>query len=163
VVGNWEVVTESSSTPDQDSTVGVKREREEELDPASQPWKLKSKIARVGLDEVYDPGIIPIRLKAENEEQGAPQIKAEESFREPGHMKWTNAWKPVEKREEVEPSLLSPPLVSEADTDDHVELTRPVIKGTPSTEDPVVKHEETETPPSKSLFRKRKTPFVKKS
>jgi WW domain-binding protein 4 len=118
VVGDWEVVTESSSTPDQDSTVGVKREWEEELDPSSQPWKLRSKATKIGLDEIYDPGIIPIRLKTEKE-QGIPQIEAEKNGE-------------------------SGPLVSK-------------------TEDPPVKPEETETLPFKSLFRKRKTPFTKKS
>ena len=32
-------------------------------------WKLRRKVASVGLGELYDPGVLPIKLKVKKEEQ----------------------------------------------------------------------------------------------
>ncbi|KAH9892788.1 hypothetical protein C8Q73DRAFT_699464 [Cubamyces lactineus] len=85
VAGEWEVVDVvpqpasseqqqdgSDIKPDATSTaprVGEKRSAEQPPDEEdARGWKLRRKVASVGLGELYDPGAIPIKLKAKKEE-----------------------------------------------------------------------------------------------
>jgi WW domain-binding protein 4 len=89
IAGDWKLVTAAPSSvapapsgsvldntrdvkppPDSDAAVvtGMKRTAEAPAidDDDSRGWKLRKKTARLG--EIYDPGVIPIRLKAKKEE-----------------------------------------------------------------------------------------------
>ncbi|KAL7281449.1 hypothetical protein ACG7TL_004762 [Trametes sanguinea] len=94
VAGDWEVV-EVVQPPiaDEEGTEDVKPDvsagttasaRAGEKRPADQPpdeedtrgWKLRRKVASVGLGELYDPGAIPIKLKTKKEESEGAQGSA---------------------------------------------------------------------------------------
>ncbi|KAI0821694.1 hypothetical protein BC628DRAFT_1329142 [Trametes gibbosa] len=84
VAGDWEVVeVVQPSLPGSAEKMGVGNVQSEEggawageKRPAEQPldeedtrgWKLRRKKVNVGLDDLYDPGTIPIKLKAKKEE-----------------------------------------------------------------------------------------------
>jgi len=89
LVGAWEIVEvldteEGEGTAGQDGVDGAQRGGQVELERKRQaeaeaqqddddlrPWKLRKKTVGVGLGEIYDPGIVPIKLKAKKEEIAA--------------------------------------------------------------------------------------------
>jgi WW domain-binding protein 4 len=98
VVGVWEVVdvpsggAESAAHEDEDQVQGDRVDAAGELehnrpsevqaidDDDVRPWKLRKKTLGPGIGELYDPGIIPIKLKAKKEElvpDAAPSELAE--------------------------------------------------------------------------------------
>ena len=100
VVGVWEVVEVQEPPPtgddgaqsvaepapevkadagDAQSQQPRKREAEAPLDDEdTRQFKLRRKKINVGLGELYDPGVIPIKLKAKKEEPQETQLKTEE-------------------------------------------------------------------------------------
>ncbi|KAI0665938.1 hypothetical protein C8Q78DRAFT_939370, partial [Trametes maxima] len=82
VAGEWEVVEVAEPPPPEEygqgqdvkpdigsAQAGEKRVAEQPLDEEdARGWKLRRKTASVGLGELYDPGAIPIKLKAKKEE-----------------------------------------------------------------------------------------------
>lgn len=87
VAGEWEVVAESESEPplasaeqeqkptisaSQDAgegSVSRKREAQEIIDQEDgRQWKLRKKTLGVGLGEIYDPGVIQVKVKPKKEE-----------------------------------------------------------------------------------------------
>ena len=95
MVGAWEVVAveESASVTGEDAvheTAGAEdvsvrtddttRKREAEAQPDeddTRQFKLRRKTLGVGLGEIYDPGLIPIKLKAKKEEPAEVSLKTE--------------------------------------------------------------------------------------
>ncbi|KAJ6499354.1 hypothetical protein C8R45DRAFT_113640 [Mycena sanguinolenta] len=70
VAGEWEMVAPSSveSAPLQPSSdVGVKRSAEALEEEESREFKLRKKTMTTGLGQIYDPGIISIKLKKKEE------------------------------------------------------------------------------------------------
>ncbi|KZT10720.1 uncharacterized protein LAESUDRAFT_711190 [Laetiporus sulphureus 93-53] len=81
VAGEWEIVTvaESAAPTEQESTPSVKAEegygkREAEQPPDNEDarhFKLRRRTVGVGLGEVYDPGLIPTKVKKQEEPEGS--------------------------------------------------------------------------------------------
>lgn len=78
VAGEWEVISVSEPTPGEaeahtvaagaDGAVGQKREAELPPDEDdTRRFKLRRKTVGVGLGEIYDPGLIPIKVKKKEE------------------------------------------------------------------------------------------------
>jgi WW domain-binding protein 4 len=69
VAGEWEMVAPSSEpAPPQSSTeAGVKRSAEVLEAEESREFKLRKKTTAAGLGQIYDPGVIPIKLKKKEE------------------------------------------------------------------------------------------------
>lgn len=73
--GEWQLVATSEETRPEHNTRQTEESQEEAkkrplLDPADEDegrWKLRKKMANVGLGEIYDPGIISIKPKAKVE------------------------------------------------------------------------------------------------
>jgi WW domain-binding protein 4 len=78
VAGDWEVVSPLQEVPSQpeastlssaDDEANLKREAEvQRAAEDERSWKLRKKTVGPGLGEIYDPGIIPIKLKTKVEE-----------------------------------------------------------------------------------------------
>ncbi|EPQ57160.1 hypothetical protein GLOTRDRAFT_137558 [Gloeophyllum trabeum ATCC 11539] len=93
VAGEWQIVTptmpsqNASPAPEipysavsADASQKRPAEAAPPEDDAPRGWKLKKKKLDVGLGEVYDPGLIPIKLKTKKEEPAdreLPQVKTE--------------------------------------------------------------------------------------
>lgn len=76
VAGEWQILDStpesSMGEPSEGSTLtavgaGVKREAEATLEDDSRTFKLRKKIMAPGLGEIYDPGLIPIKVKKKEE------------------------------------------------------------------------------------------------
>jgi WW domain-binding protein 4 len=180
VAGDWEVVvptaapaaeaaTPGSSSGAADAGPSLKRDLAAEIDEEnSRHFKLQKKTLGGGLGEIYDPGIIPIKLKKKDEPLGTE----ESAPPGPAAPKWTKVqWK------RADPDFENPPESHDkektsggAELDTQATLTmkpedHSSVSGLPSEpdnkEDTPVKAED--IPPaleggSSSLFRKRKTP-----
>ncbi|KAH7904752.1 hypothetical protein BJ138DRAFT_1235222 [Hygrophoropsis aurantiaca] len=124
VAGNWEVVESSASTsreesaqPSEQALDETNRKREAPPDEEDERrFKLRKKTVGVGLGEIYDPGIIPIKLKTKKEEptedtklstpsaQLADPIVSSDPIAT-GVPKWTKIqWKKVDSTEKVDES-----------------------------------------------------------
>lgn len=76
VAGDWEVISPPQATPPQPEAENavdgeVNRKREADAPPPAEDersWKLRKKTVGPGLGDIYDPGIIPIKLKVKKEE-----------------------------------------------------------------------------------------------
>ncbi|KAI0766505.1 hypothetical protein BC629DRAFT_1538248 [Irpex lacteus] len=83
VVGAWEVVEvveeakgeqgegQASGSNQAEADIDAERKRQAEApvdDDDIRPWKLRKKTVSTGLGEIYDPGLIPIKIKAKKEE-----------------------------------------------------------------------------------------------
>jgi WW domain-binding protein 4 len=128
VVGDWEVVASSStaapvsSTDDAseetsepgeavDTGTGLKREAEAPVDEEDgRQFKLRKKTVALGLGDVYDPGLIPIKLKKKEEAEpvlttaaaSAPtaSVSTPDTATSSGAPKWTKIqWKRAETSE----------------------------------------------------------------
>ncbi|KAI0786678.1 hypothetical protein C8Q75DRAFT_262315 [Abortiporus biennis] len=200
VVGTWEVVGIVEPTPavdetlqdsgeagssNQSGTAGVKREAEAVADEEEdgRGWKLKKKKLGVGLGELYDPGLIPIKLKAKKEElvdeaqlsdptsslTAATIIPTAASNATP-LPKWTaRGWsKPSEREASASPAVGASPTPPPPPAADHPpeeissELKQePAIESEPTlvkTEPTTVNSEEALSAPAGGMFRKRKIP-----
>lgn len=152
-----------------------------------RPWKLRKKTLGAGLGEIYDPGIIPIKVKAKKEEP-APEptpdsqtlpgtsIASSSSQSASALPRWSaKGWnrpgtaQDADRTSDSQPAAESLPETS-AETDVHSSSS---VKVEPTADEPelaavkiedtvaAVKAEEAETsttPPTGSLFRKRKAP-----
>lgn len=100
VAGEWEIVTpptqtSTSSTPGVLTDVGVKRAADAALpdEEDSRSFKLRKKTL-TGFGEIYDPGLIPIKLKKKEEEScttpptSTPQISASPAAHPTQFPKW---------------------------------------------------------------------------
>ncbi|KAF8478972.1 hypothetical protein DFH94DRAFT_669911 [Russula ochroleuca] len=128
VAGDWQMVesapTEPPSGTGEESTQhvddvqnaegnqGTSSNKREVPDPADEDegrWKLRKKIATVGLGEIYDPGIIAIKPKAKAEEVKEEGMASQVGISMPGDttatpvpnlkwapVKWKKAGEPVE-------------------------------------------------------------------
>ena len=155
-------------------------------DPADEEegrWKLRKKVATVGLGEIYDPGIIPIKLKAKVEvnEGGGNDSEPQSTFTAPtpsdtgptampkwAPVKWSKAGEQVlgtkgaasptpttdKSRTNEEPAPSPGPPGGEE------ESTPAPVTSIPVKEEPIKLEEPPEGafPVGGSLFRKRKTP-----
>ena len=80
IAGEWQIITppqapvqaSSSSHPtlpttavEADNDISLKREAEAPLEEDSRSFKLRKKSLNPGLGEIYDPGLIPIKVKKE--------------------------------------------------------------------------------------------------
>ncbi|KAI0075744.1 hypothetical protein K474DRAFT_1599307 [Panus rudis PR-1116 ss-1] len=194
-VGQWEVVSiiEPTHTEDQSGEADEKpvvgeggRKREAEAPPVDEEdarqFRLKKKKLDVGLGEIYDPGLIPIKLKTKKEEP-SPEAQSSNSTSEPSSstngapLKWSaRGWKkPSEqagsvadsssRTDNVSADTTPPPAEtvkgepSEVSLDSHASDSGKV--GQAQKEETVPKTEPVEptsTPSTGGLFRKRKTP-----
>jgi WW domain-binding protein 4 len=186
VAGDWEII--STSVPLSTATVvdgsendrsdgNLKREAETPVDEEdTRQFKLGKKTVTLG--EIYDPGMIPIKIKKELAEPvettptPGPSLATSNATNAP---KWTTVqWKrpgeisQVEKTEEETPTLgeeqqavkVEDQLIND---DLGVDAKYLLLAVDPSTETPIVKSEEaipapSETSSSGSMFRKRKAP-----
>jgi WW domain-binding protein 4 len=200
VAGDWELVPTSSVVPppppdsvqdinqdikplsggDSFVVAGTKRDASTSAidNEDTRAWKLKKKTARLG--EIYDPGVIPIKIKAKNDpENTEPSLAstAENGTHDLGTRptdlpKWTTVeWKKPGGSYSTSDST----LVTAADSSTHAkpvppntgESSSPVpdyhqsslneTLAAPNTERPSVEFEDTKIPPAAgSLFKKRK-------
>lgn len=72
VAGDWEVITvsESAASVEEDTAEEVRRKREAEQpldDDDTRRFKLRRKTLGAGLGEIYDPGLIPVKVKKKEE------------------------------------------------------------------------------------------------
>ncbi|KAL0956302.1 hypothetical protein HGRIS_002459 [Hohenbuehelia grisea] len=191
VAGAWELVETAdppaSSTPpvpdDAAHPESLKREAEPLADEENaRQFKLRKKTLNVGLGEIYDPGLIPIKVKKKEESSepsgsgNDPPVDANAEGSKPtGVPKWTKVqWKrpgedpdpsPPEDSQQSTCSELPPPLplhdpqetpLTTVASTPVEPLDRPEVKA----EDVASKTEETVPAPPEptSLFRKRKLP-----
>jgi WW domain-binding protein 4 len=205
VAGDWEVVVPATTEPppdagedpqhgddvqnrEGDQEAGKKRAVPDTAEEDEGRWKLRKKTTTVGLGEIYDPGIIAIKLraKAEIKEDETASTTTQPSDDAPAAgdakatalpkwapVKWKRAGEPADDTSgEGTPRLADGETVSTEGTSrvvlpdppDAVEMPAPapvadvLVKGEPS----LVKLEETtasgEAPSGGSLFRKRKAP-----
>jgi len=123
VAGDWQMVESAPPEPpsvtgeeptqhvgdvqNAEGDQGTNSDKRAVPDPADEDegrWKLRKKIATVGLGEIYDPGIIAIKPKTKAEE-----VKEEEAARQakpPGDTNATPAlkWAPVKWKKAGEPA-----------------------------------------------------------
>jgi WW domain-binding protein 4 len=191
IAGEWEVISPPQGSPSQpeastsssvDGEVTLKREAEAPPPEDERSWKLRKKTVGPGLGDIYDPGVIPIKLKVKKEESVEVDTSATGVITAPSGdskatvPKWTKTqWKragepidevkekPVGKGEKAEESgNLGQEDTSECgpkvEDGDSTGMAEPLEK-----EDTPVKLEEnTSISPaaggSGSMFRKRKAP-----
>ncbi|KAI0295838.1 hypothetical protein B0F90DRAFT_1811407 [Multifurca ochricompacta] len=122
VVGEWQYVESASIEPlsgtgegtqhedgTQDPEASKKRTLPDPADEEEGRWKLRKKTTSVGLGEIYDPGIISIKLKTKTEvkEEGATgQVNQSSSTTSFTDAKATSApkWAPVKWKKAGEPT-----------------------------------------------------------
>lgn len=193
VVGEWQVITPTPTPPapqltedePSDSTTissGVPAKRELDAhsdDEYDRHSKLRKKTVSAGLGEIYDPGIITIKLKKKEEPTGGPKagmgddassssVVKQEDEKPTGPQKWVKVqWNQIPEESLVggKPFL----NVTEPQSQDEVaspvhgdqlvkaELEHAAVK----TEEMVKSEEPLETAPQTvggSLFKKRRTP-----
>ena len=196
VVGEWEFVPVETTPPVEDAQpeastsavpepeVGQKREAPP-VPPDSEDsrhFKLKKKKLNTGLGEIYDPGLIPIKLKAKKEEpksedtlslslsaNGAPSSSSTSGAT--ALPKWSaRGWNKPGEVEDRKPDVESLPAAVAAESEG-IPSTEPTL---PTPDDPAelpvpseeqkpdIKNEDLEppapAPSSGGLFRKRKMP-----
>lgn len=209
VVGDWEVITVEEPAPGAGDAgaaeVGVPssgeaakvastqqeagRKREAEAPPDdddARAFKLRRKKLAPGLGELYDPGLIPIKLKPKKEEPADTVLKTESSpsglsssaaatgaqgsalpkwssrgWNKPGEAK-ESAGSSATESEQTSGLVPAPPAVDAKETTPEAAPVKDVVAEVKS-ESPDVKHEEPNgsaatPPPGGSLFRKRKVP-----
>jgi WW domain-binding protein 4 len=120
VAGDWEVITSSSTTSAEasESTVTLKRDAEIAIDEEDgRQFKLRKKTLNVGLDEIYDPGIIPVKLK-KKERSPLPEV--------PSLHTQTQRWAPVQK--ELTSGVTAEERVGQASTEGGDLAARPPVK-----------------------------------
>lgn len=106
LAGDWEVVSTLPTAPASDATEtnpdgggSLKREAETPVDEEdTRQFKLRKRTLNVGLGEVYDPGVIPIKLKQKEEPEPetslAPVESANSASAATSVPKWTKVqWK----------------------------------------------------------------------
>jgi WW domain-binding protein 4 len=107
VAGDWEVVTSSSATPVEMAAYSaadtLKRSADMAMDEEdAREFKLRKKILNRGLGEIYDPGMIPIKLK--KEPTPPPEASAaplEQPSVRPEAPKWTSVrWRRADEVKE---------------------------------------------------------------
>jgi WW domain-binding protein 4 len=96
VAGDWEVVTSSSATSAETSSSAAANTLEHGAETAvdeedGRQFKLRKKTLKVGLGEIYDPGIIPVKFK-KKETTPPPDVTGVTSV----HIK-TQKWTPVQR------------------------------------------------------------------
>ncbi|KAJ8516076.1 hypothetical protein ONZ45_g6576 [Pleurotus djamor] len=169
VVGDWEYVApqeNAASSAEQEEP--LKREAEHSIDD-ERHFKIRKKTLNVGLGEIYDPGLIPIKLKAK---EPSPPPQTQQSASRPldnpeatNVPKWTKVqWKKageqvqdsntqtsteqkVQETAQIKKEDTPPPIVS-SETPTKLEPNEPVVKA----EDPPP------PAPSTGLFKKRRRP-----
>jgi WW domain-binding protein 4 len=182
VAGEWEVVSppaDPSTTLSDGEAIREEESRKREAEAPSEDdervFKLRRKTLGAGLGEIYDPGIIPIKLKAKKEDQSVePDVTAssnsasnststaseEVSKATTTLPKWTKIqWKKMDdvaetgKSEKAEDDHDAVGLVLNDTTEAEMqENTTLKLEDTPTSETPL---------PSSgggSLFKKRRTP-----
>lgn len=169
VAGDWQLLPPVPSSSSSVSDSGLKREAETPIDEEdNRQFKLRKKTLGVGLGEIYDPGVIPIKLKKKDE---SPVVDAGSTSSQPTEIpKWTKVqWKRPgdgikEEAISTTESSKTEDGVSQAPIVKPVDHERPVPESliSPKTERPV-KLEVDVTPNQTSteggsMFRKRKTP-----
>jgi WW domain-binding protein 4 len=170
VAGDWEVVstpsTSASVPPTTEETMaGVKRGLE--LDEEDRAWKLSKKTLNAGLGEVYDPGLIPIKLKVKKEETKVEEVvesaagNVKEGGDATGKQKWTKVqWQGAEGAGAQE---TSPSITVKVDESGPGIIADPESSAKENQGSPMKLEDENTAlaPPAQtanSLFRKRKTP-----
>ena len=99
VAGEWQIITSITSsslepTPstdavEADSDSGLKREAEAPPEEDSRSFKLRKKSLNPGLGEIYDPGLIPIKVKKkEAQEEIKPPLFTPDT--PPSLPRWTS-------------------------------------------------------------------------
>ncbi|KAI0690531.1 hypothetical protein BC835DRAFT_1280786 [Cytidiella melzeri] len=177
VVGAWEMVESTGLEGERSEEVegqagegeaearkDLERKRQAEVladDDDIRPWKLRKKTMSAGLGEIYDPGVIPVKLKAKKEEPtpepGSASATSTNSVPATSALpKWSaKGWnRPGEGRGSPK-TTDNPPTLVALKTDVPTVKTEEGLGG--------VKFEEAEavsTPTSSSLFRKRKAPVA---
>ncbi|KAH9036723.1 hypothetical protein EDB83DRAFT_2543534 [Lactarius deliciosus] len=185
VAGEWQLVESAPAEP----SSGTSEETKPELnapqieDPADEEegrWKLRKKMATVGLGEIYDPGIISIKPKAKVEiDEGVtgndilPSTPAPSDTGATTVPKWAPVkWKKADEQVRDTNDAASPgPAPHDSRTDEapaapsdppggEEESTVASVTYVPVKEEPVKLEEPPEEaiPAGGSLFRKRKTP-----
>ncbi|KAI0320778.1 hypothetical protein OF83DRAFT_1052474 [Amylostereum chailletii] len=143
---------------DGDVKAGTKRTLEED-DEGGRGWKLRKKTASVGLGELYDPGIIPVKPRLKKEEiteETADPLTANSSTSHVSQATTVPKWTATKWRKAGESSL---PSVNHEDADT-TSTTDPV----PVKEEPAKEEEigtltiPAEAPSGGSMFRKRRVP-----
>jgi WW domain-binding protein 4 len=118
VAGDWEVVTSSSATPVEtvasSAADTLKRSAEMALDEEDvREFKLRKKTLKVGLDEIYDPGLVPIKLKSQltppPEASAVPleQPSVRSEARKWTPVRWRRAGEVVKEEEDGRDSALA--------------------------------------------------------
>jgi WW domain-binding protein 4 len=116
-VGEWQVVESAPAEASENPTAGAaateeadggrKRTAEGPADEEDERgWKLRKKRLNVGLGEIYDPGIIAVKVKPKEE----PEVKAEDEGKgstqlltDGANVKTELKWTPVKWRKASEP------------------------------------------------------------
>jgi len=202
IVGEWELLSVEQPAPpavegpgpipaDPGAAAGIKREAEAPVDEEdSRQFKLRKKKVGVGLGEIYDPGLIPIKLKAKKEEPKDDKLPvlggSSVAFQGPISAgpaattvpTWSaKAWsKPTEAKPstDITPDATESKPVSHSDLDVNQELqsetskdtaihdaASPPVKEEEMAQDPTTTKTEPEASSGGSLFRKRKLPTGK--
>ncbi|KZT58923.1 hypothetical protein CALCODRAFT_494413 [Calocera cornea HHB12733] len=180
VVGEWQVVTPDLATlaanakaaqlapGEQEAVVQEKRARSQEDDEDGRGYKVRKKTAAVGLGELWDPGVIKIKVKPKEQPEEAKEEAKTEKTEIPvkeedigdGMMKpkWGKQWSTVDQAAE------------EQRIKEEMARQEERFLGSKEEEKPEVKEEETkvteppppepepEPPSTAGLFKKRKGP-----
>ncbi|KAF8210177.1 hypothetical protein K438DRAFT_1903794 [Mycena galopus ATCC 62051] len=166
VAGEWEMVAPSDlAPPPSSSDVGVKRSAEALEEEESREFKLRKKTMATGLGQIYDPGILPIKLKKKEEPVEpapvitAPSLSTDDTTDKPkwGKLQWKKMGDPTEPIQTSEADVKPEPAVVDIFSEREEEPARdldqpPTIKSEPDSAIP------TEPVPSTIVFKKRKAP-----
>ncbi|KAK7692455.1 hypothetical protein QCA50_004080 [Cerrena zonata] len=192
VAGEWEFVPVETTPPAEETEhatpafavpeAGQKRRAPPPADEGDvRHFRLKKKKLDVGLGELYDPGIIPIKLKTKKEEPKdedspltTPSVKVDgassstssatplpkwsaRGWKKPGEVDDAKHDTPTETKDLVKADVSEP--VSEVQ-DEGLDSTEPHVPSEDVKPSVKVEEPETSTPPPSSggLFRKRKLP-----
>lgn len=165
VAGEWEIVTPSESAPPPSSSdAGVKRSAEALEEEESREFKLRKKTMVTGLGQIYDPGVIPIKLKKQEAVEPASLITppAPSTSDATDKPKWAKLqWKQLGDLEE-HPEHFTGDAKPEANVADVLPKGEEEQASQSDEPDPAIKSEPdpvslTESPPS-IVFKKRKAP-----
>ena len=184
--GGEDVKPDVHGEPGEGAAVGEKRPAEQDEDTRS--FKLRKKTVGVGLGEIYDPGLIPIKVKPKKEDvKKEEEVVPAKEEPAPAPLKWApvslNASTPASKdqqetsvKKEDHSSTTPAPAESSGSKWAKVSWSKPVTPPPPPIESPPVKQEleaealpeaavkeesippETTLPVSAPKFKKRKVP-----